>query len=114
MEFGIILKKRGMEQLVSIKMSSYKQFQKFQNLQYLTKDQLKLATDYICEMMDENYEYFYVMYCFAMKCFPVFKKEKAIRCGMTLCHNEVVDFIFDNKHDDCRCTNGLKDKIHLI
>ena len=95
-------------------MESYKQFQRFTNLQYLNKNQLKLATDYVCEMMDENYEYFYDIYCFAMKCFPVFKKERSIRCGMTLCNNEVVDFIFDDKHDDCRCTGGLKVKIHSI
>ena len=33
---------------------------------------------------------------------------------MTLCKNDVVDFIADYKHDDCQCTRGLKEKIHSI
>ena len=95
-------------------MASYKQFQRFQNLEHLNKDQLKLATDYICDMMGENYEYLYMMYCFAMLSFNALKKEKSVRCGMTLCNNKVVDFIFDNEHDECHCTKGLKEKIHSI
>lgn len=96
-------------------MESYKQFQRFQNLQYLNKNQLKLANDYICNMMEENYEYFSMMYRFTMLAFKVLNKEKSVRCGMTLCKNKiVVDFIFDNKHNDCYCTDGLKEKIHSI
>ena len=95
-------------------MECYKQFQRFQNLQYLNKEQLTLANDYICNMMDENYDYFFMMYSFPMLSFNALKKEKSVRCGMTLCNNVVVDFIFDNKHDDCYCTNGLKEKIHSI
>ena len=95
-------------------MESYKQFQRFKNLEYLRKDQLKLATDYIYDMMEENYDYFSMMYCFIMLSFRALKKEKSVRCGMTLCNNIVVDFIFDNKHDDCYCTEGLKEKIHSI
>ena len=95
-------------------MESYKQFKRFQNLQYLTKDQLKLATDYICDMMEEQYEYFSMIYRFAMLAFKALKKEKSVRCGMTLCNNTVVDFIYEYKHDDCYCTDGLKEKIHLI
>ena len=93
-------------------MESYKQFKRFQNLQYLNKDQLKSATDFICEKMEE--EYFSMMYSFAMLAFKVLKKAKSVRCGQTLCKDIVVDFIFDNKHDDCYCTVGLKEKIHLI
>ena len=95
-------------------MESYKQFQRFKNLQYLNKDQLTLANNYICEMIDEDYEYFSMMFSFAMLAFNALKKEKSVRCGMTLCKNIVIDFIFDNKHDDCYCTRDLKEKIHLI
>ena len=56
-------------------MESYKQFRRFQNLQYLNKDQLKLANDYICEMMEE--EYFSMIYSFAMLAFKALKKQKA-------------------------------------
>ena len=93
-------------------MTPYKQFKRFQNLQYLNKDQLTLANEYICEMMED--EYFYMMYCFAMLSFKALKKAKGVRCGQTLCKDEVVDFILDNKHDDCPCTAGLKEKIHSI
>ena len=41
------------------------------------------------------------------------QKAKSVRCGQTLCKKEVVDFI-DDKHDDCPCTAGLKEKIHSI
>ena len=77
-------------------MEFYKQFQRFKNLEYLNKHKLKLANDYICEMMEENYEYFSMMYRFTMLSFRALKKEKSVRCGMTLCNNIVVDFIFDN------------------
>ena len=93
-------------------MESYKQFRRFQNLQYLNKDQMKLANDYICEKIEE--EYFYMMYSFAMLAFKVLKKAKNVRCGQTLCKDVVVDFIFDYKHDDCYCTAGLKEKINSI
>ena len=73
----------------------YRQFQRFQNLQYLNKDQLKLATEYICEKMEEDYEYFYMMYRFAMLAFNALKKAKSVRCGQTLCKDVVVDFICD-------------------
>ena len=95
-------------------MESYKQFKRFQNLQYLNKDQIKLANDYICEMMEENFEYFSMMYSFAMLSFKALKKAKSVRCGQTLCKDVVVDFICDYKHDDCYCTAGLKEKIHSI
>ena len=93
-------------------MTPYKQFIRFRNLQYLNKDQLKLANDYICDMMIN--EYFFMMNLFAMLAFKALKKAKSVRCGQTLCKNEVVDFIHDDKHDDCPCTAGLKEKIHSI
>ena len=100
--------------MTSIEKLPSHQFKRFQNLEYLRKDQLKLATEYITEMMDEDYEYYYMMYCFAMLAFNALKIDKSVRCGMTLCKNKTVDFIFDYKHDDCPCTKGLKEKIHSI
>ena len=100
--------------MTSIEKKPYHQFRRFQNLQYLRKDQLKLANDYICEMMEKDYEYYYMMYRFAMLAFNALKIEKSVRCGMTLCKNKTVDFICDYRHDDCPCTDGLKEKIHSI
>ena len=55
---------------------SYKQFLRFQNLQYLNKDQLTLANNYICDMIEENYEYYSLMFSFAMLAFNALKKKK--------------------------------------
>ena len=57
------------------------QFQRFENLMWLDKDQLKLADHYIeLQMNDynEKFEYFYDMHMFAVKCFNVLKKQKTL------------------------------------
>ena len=100
--------------MTSIEKKPSHQFQRFQNLEYLRKDQLKLATEYICDMMEEDYEYYYMMYRFAMLAFNALKINKSVRCGTTLCKNKTVDFISDHRHDDCPCTDNLKEKIHSI
>ena len=74
---------------------SYYQFQRFTNLQWLRKNQLILANDYVCNMMnDENnlFEYYYDIHCYIIKCFSVLKKRNNVRIGLTICNNEIVDF----------------------
>ena len=93
---------------------SYKQFQRFKNFEWLTKDQLTLANEYICKMFDEDFEYYYDMHCFAMKCFCVYKKSNNVRIGFTLCNNEIVNFLLDDKHENCQCCSSLKIKINSI
>ena len=89
---------------------SFVQFQRFESLQWLDNDQLKLADHYI-EMKMRNYsdkfEYFYDMHMFAVKCFNVLKKQKNTRLGLTVCKGEIVDFLIDDKHDGCSCLKVL-------
>ena len=89
---------------------SYYQFQRFINLQWLRKDQLILANNYVCNMMnDENnlFEYYYDIHCYIIKCFSVLKKRNNVRIGLTICNNEIVDFLLDDKHKSCECSNVL-------
>ena len=91
---------------------TYVHFCRFENLEFLDFDQLKLADRYI-EMKMKNYsdefEYYYDMHLFAMKCFDVLKKGKrsSVRIGLALCKGEVVDFLLDDKHKDCKCSSVL-------
>ena len=87
---------------------SYYQFQRFINLQWLRKNQLILANDYVCNMMnDENnlFEYYYDIYCYIQKCFSVLKKRANVRIGLTICNKEIVDFLLDGEHKSCECSN---------
>ena len=89
---------------------SYYQFQLFINLQWLRKDQLILANDYVCNMInDENnlFEYYYDTHCYIQKCFSVLKKRNNVRIGLTICNNEIVDFLLDAEHKSCECSNVL-------
>ena len=88
------------------------QFDRFENLQFLDFSQLKFADRYI-EMKMKNYsekfEYYYDMHLFAMKCFDVLKKgnRRCVIIGLALCKGEVVDFLLDDKHKDCKCSSVL-------
>ena len=89
---------------------SFFQFQRFENLMWLDKDQLKLADHYIeMKMKDysDKFEYFYDMHMFAVKCFNVLKKQKNTRLGLTVCKGEIVDFSIDDKHESCSCSKVL-------
>ena len=86
------------------------QFQRFENLMWLDKDQLKLADHYIeLQMNDynEKFEYFYDMHMFAVKCFNVLKKQKNTRLGLTVCKGEIIDLLIDDKHEFCSCSKVL-------
>ena len=89
---------------------SFFQFQRFENLMWLDKDQLKLADHYIeMKMKDysDKFEYFYDMHMFAVKCFNVLKKQKNTRLGLTVCKGAIVDFLIDDKHESCSCSKVL-------
>ena len=89
---------------------SFVQFQRFENLMWFDKDQLKLADHYIeMKMKDysDKFEYFYDMHMFAVKCFNVLKKQKNTRLGLTVCKGEVVDLLIDDKHELCSCSKVL-------
>ena len=89
---------------------SFVQFQRFENLMWLDKDQLKLADHYIeMKMKDysDKFEYFYDMHMFAVKRFNVLKKQKNTRLGLTVCKGEVVDLLIDDKHELCSCSKVL-------
>ena len=86
------------------------QFKRFENLMWLDKDQLKLAECYIEVQMNEcskNFEYFYDMHLFAVKCLNVLKKQKNTRLGLTVCKGEIIDFLLDAKHEFCSCSKVL-------
>ena len=91
-------------------MSSVQNFEKFKNFMWLDSSQLKLADRYI-EMKMKNYsdefEYFYDMHMFAVKCSNVLKKQKNTRLGLTVCKGEVVDLLIDYKHEFCSCSKVL-------
>ena len=89
---------------------SYYQFQRFINLQWLRKDQLILANDYVCNMInDENnlFEYYYDTHCYIQKFFSVLKKRNNVSICLTICNNEIVDFLLDAEHKSCQCSNVL-------
>ena len=89
---------------------SYVQFRRFENYEWLDKGQLKLADHYINMKMKDyspQFEYYYDMHMFTMKCFSVLKKRNNVRIGLSLCKGEIVDFLLDDKHKDCRCSSVL-------
>lgn len=90
-------------------MSDYIQFQRLITYQWLNKEQLKLANDFILKQMnDDDYsEYYYDMFCFVEKCFKVLKKQSIVRLGLTVCKGNVVDFLLGCEHKNCSCSSVL-------
>ena len=89
---------------------SYAQFCRFENCELLDKDQLKLADRYIeMKMKDysDKFEYYYDMHLFAIKCFNVLKKRSSVKISLAVCKGEIVDFLLDDKHKDCKCSSVL-------
>ena len=83
------------------------QFERLVNFQFLNKDQLKLAEDFVIEMMSnqECEEYYFDMFEFIQKCHKVFKKQSYTKLGLTVCNKKVVDFVADAEHKDCHCSS---------
>ena len=83
---------------------------KFVHYMYLDYDQLLLADHYIEVRMknySDNFEYYYDLHMFAVKCFNVLKKQKNCRIGLTVCKGKVVDFLLDSEHESCSCSKVL-------
>ena len=60
-------------------MSGYIEYLSYENGEYLTKAQLKLATNYVCGYLnnpDVYYRYYYDMYCYISKSFIVCRWKK--------------------------------------
>ena len=85
-------------------------YDKFVHYMYLDYDQLLLAYHYIEVQMknySDNFEYYYDLHMFAVKCFNVLKKQKNCRIGLTVCKGKVVDFLLDSEHESCSCSKVL-------
>ena len=91
-------------------MSPLSMFRKFVNFIFLDYEQLILADRYI-EMKIRNYsdefEYYYDLHMYAVKCFNVLKKQKNCRIGLTVCKGEIVDLLLDYDHESCSCSKVL-------
>ena len=83
-------------------------YKKFVNFLFLNHEQLILADRYIeMKMNSDQFEYYYDLHMYAVKCFNVLKKQKKCRIGLTVCKGEVVDLLFDYKHESCSCSKVL-------
>ena len=76
-------------------MSPEQMYKKFVNFLCLNHEQLILADRYIeMKMNSDQFEYYYDLHMYAVKCFNVLKKQKKCRIGLTVCKGEVVDLLF--------------------
>ena len=60
-------------------MSGYIEYLSYENGEYLTKAQLKLAINYVCGYLNNpsvNYRYYYDMYCYISKSFIICRGKK--------------------------------------
>ena len=95
---------------MSVIYSPRQMYVKFIHYMYLDYDQLVLANQYIENQMmeyNDDFEYFYDMHMFVIKCFNVLKLQKNCRIGLTVCKGKIVDFLHDSDHEFCPCTKVL-------
>ena len=60
-------------------MSGYNAFIKYKDGEFLTKDEFKFASNYVCGYLNNpgvNYPYYYDMYCYIAKSFIVCRWKK--------------------------------------
>ena len=91
-------------------MSPREMFEKFVSFMYLDYEQLILADRWIENHMkdySDKFEYYYDLHLYAMKCFNVLKKQKNCRIGLTVCKGEVIDLLYETKHQSCSCSKVL-------
>ena len=89
-------------------MSPEQMYKKFVNFLYLNHEQLILADRYIeMKMNSDQFEYYYDLHMYGVKCFNVLKKQKNCRIGLTVCKGEVVDLLLDYEHESCSCSKVL-------
>ena len=95
-------------------MSGYIKYLKYENAKYLTKDELKLATDYVCVYLnnpDVNYRYYYDMYSYISKHFIVCRCKKRngykplVKIGEAICKDTLVNFLREKEHKNCMCSS---------
>ena len=88
-------------------------FTRFENEEYINKEDLKYVNDYVCGNLNSdycpNYKYWYNQYGYATKAFIVCRwREKrglqpVAKWGEAICENELVNFFKDEKHKNCSC-----------
>ena len=95
---------------MSVIYSPRQMYEKFVNYMYLDHEQLVLADRYIENKMrdwSDEFEFFYDLHMFAVKCFNVLKLQKNCRIGLTVCKGKIVDLLLDSKHESCSCSKVL-------
>ena len=87
-------------------MSCYQAFIAFRDFKYVDEEDLKLATNFICGMLNlpgAYYQYYYDMYSYTSKCYMVLQKQQYTRLGEAVCNEKVVNFLKDEEHKKCSC-----------
>ena len=96
-------------------MSGYIKYLKYENAKYLTKDELKLATDYVCGYLNNpgvNYRHYYDMYSYISKHFIVCRCKKRngykplVKIGEAICKDTLVNFLREKEHKNCMCSSA--------
>ena len=94
-------------------MCRYIEYLSYENGKYLTKAQLKLASNYVCSYLNNpsiNCFYYINMYCYISKSFIVcrWKKEHGYKpyakIGEAICKDILVNFLKEKEHKQCMCS----------
>ena len=96
-------------------MDSFESFEKYIKHELVNEEELKLAINYICGNLNDNYTinypYWYDMYSYTSKNLIVLrtKKEKKLksltRLGECVCNGKIIDFL-KNTDNKCFCKKG--------
>ena len=91
---------------------SYALFEKFENGNYVSQENLKLIGNFICENLNgwsPNKSYYYTQWNYSIKLYDVclWRKKNGFRPiakkGEAICGGELVNFFADKKHKNCGC-----------
>ena len=89
-------------------MAGYDEFQKFKDFKLMDEKSLDFASNYVCLQLNNpsyGYRYYYDMYSYIAKCRIVLQKYKETRLGQAICEGELVNFLNNSKHKNCRCSS---------
>ena len=95
-------------------MSGYIEYLSYENGKYLTKAQLKFATNYVCDYLNNptvNHRYYYDIYCYISKSFIIcrWKKEHGYKpyakIGEAICKDVLVNFLKEKEHKQYMCSS---------
>ena len=96
-------------------MGSYYHFQRYIDCNYVTFNELTLATNYICGNLNAPtfiFPYWFDMYCYTSKTFQVIAlresrgEEPKAKLGEAVCIGaRIVNFLKDEEHFTCHCSN---------